>query len=97
MPIRALDDRDLPASRGGDHAGHFRSLVSCVGEDAFDEGKTPSHAAQQTARAIAVLDVGGQNAHAEQEAERVDEDMALAARDLLARVIALRVERGAPF
>ena len=95
--IRALDDRDLPASRGGDRAGHFRSLVCCVGEDAFDEGKTPSHAAQQAARAVAVLDVGGQNAHAEQEAERVDEDMALAARDLLARVIALRVERGAPF
>jgi hypothetical protein len=32
-----------------------------------------------------------------QEAERVDEDVALAARDLLARIVALRVERRAPF
>jgi hypothetical protein len=43
------------------------------------------------------LNVGGQHAHAEQEAERVDKDMTLAARDLLARIEALRVERSAPF
>jgi hypothetical protein len=33
----------------------------------------------------------------QQEAERVDEDVPLAARDLLARIVALRVERAAPF
>jgi len=33
----------------------------------------------------------------QQQAERVDQDMALAARDLLGRVKALRVKRGAPF
>ena len=43
------------------------------------------------------LYVGGQNAHAKKETERVDEDMALAARDLLARIKALRVNRRAPF
>ena len=52
---------------------------------------------QQIARPVAVLNVGGQHAHAEQEAERVDKDMTLAARDLLARIEALRVERSAPF
>jgi hypothetical protein len=37
------------------------------------------------------------NNDAQQEAERVDEDVALAARDPLARIKALRVERRAPF
>jgi hypothetical protein len=34
---------------------------------------------------------------AQQETERIDEDVPLAARDLLACIVALRVERGAPF
>jgi hypothetical protein len=37
------------------------------------------------------------NDDVQQEAERVDEDLPLAARDLLARIMALWVERGAPF
>jgi hypothetical protein len=49
------------------------------------------------APAVAVLNIGGQNAHAEQKAERVDEDVTLTPGDFLACVIALRVERGAPF
>jgi hypothetical protein len=35
--------------------------------------------------------------HAQQQAECIDEDMALATRDLLARIEALRVKRGPPF
>ena len=52
---------------------------------------------QHVARAVAILNVGGVDDDAQQKAERVDEDMALAAGDFLARIIALRVERGAPF
>jgi hypothetical protein len=37
------------------------------------------------------------NDDVQEEAERVDEDVSLAARDLLARIVALRVERAAPF
>ena len=48
----------------------------------------PPRRVQQIAGAVAVLNVGGQNTHA----ERVDEDVTLAPRDFLARVIALRVE-----
>jgi hypothetical protein len=33
----------------------------------------------------------------QEKAERVDQDMPLAARDFLARIKALRVEAGAPF
>jgi hypothetical protein len=53
--------------------------------------------AQQLASTIAILDVAGVDHDAQQEAERVDEDVALAPRDLLARVEALRVDRGPPF
>jgi hypothetical protein len=37
------------------------------------------------------------NDDVQQETERVDEDMPLAARDLLARIVTLRVDRGPPF
>lgn len=97
MKVRALDDFDLPTSCGCNRLRHFRSLISGVGEYFFDERKAPPHTPQQVACAVAVLDAGGQNAHAEQEAERVDEDVTLAPRDLLARIEALRIDRRAPF
>lgn len=95
--IRAFDDLDLPVSRCGDCRGHFRPLISSVSEDALNERKTPPRLPQQITRSVTVLNIGGQHAHAEQEAERVDEDVALAARDFLARIKALRVNFGAPF
>jgi hypothetical protein len=97
VEIAAPNDLHCPISRGGDRRRHFRPLVSGVGEDALDEGKSAARLLQQIARPVAVLNVSGQNAHAEQKAERIDKDVALAARDLLARIKALRVERSAPF
>src|SRR5882762_4481746 len=97
MGIAALDDFDLPASCCGDGLGHFRTLIAGVGENALDERKAPPSPAQQVVGTVAILNVGSMNAHAEQEAECVDEDMALATRDLLARIKALRVECRAPF
>ncbi len=97
MQIGALDDLDLPAACSFDGVRHFAPLVSGVGENPLDEWKAPPHLAQQAAGAVAVLNVGRQNAHAEEQAERVDKDMALAARYFLARVEALRVDRGPPF
>ena len=35
--------------------------------------------------------------HTQQEADRIDEDVALASLDLLARIEALRIKRRAPF
>jgi hypothetical protein len=43
------------------------------------------------------LDMGGMNCNTQQQAERVDENVSLAARDLLACIEALRIERGPPF
>jgi hypothetical protein len=44
-----------------------------------------------------ILDIGGMDRYAQQQAERIDEDMALATRDFFARIEALRVERGPLF
>jgi hypothetical protein len=48
-------------------------------------------------RAVAILNIGRQDAHAEQERERIEKDMALAPGDFLARVKPLRINRHAPY
>lgn len=97
MKVRAFDDLDLPSASIRDDASHFRPLISGVGEDAFDKREAASRGPQQFAGSVSILDVGRQNTYAEQEAQRIDDDVALAAGDLLARVVPLRVERRAPF
>jgi hypothetical protein len=97
MGIAALDDLHLPGASLGDELGHLWPLVAGVGKDAFDEREGSPCRAQHLARAIAVLHVGRVDGHAQQEAQRIDQDVALAAGDLLARIEALRVKRGAPF
>jgi hypothetical protein len=89
---------DDPASRAGDGVCHARSLIVGIGEDALDEGKTEaSSLVEDPSRAAAMLDISGMNDEVQEKGERVDENMPFAARDLLARIIALRVERRAPF
>ena len=97
MGIAALDDLQGPRAGLGNNPGHLWPLVAGVGKDALDERKGSPRGAQQIARAIAVLHVGRVDDHAQQEAQRIDQDVALAAGDFLARIKALRVERRAPF
>jgi hypothetical protein len=98
MQLVAFDDLDLPGAGLCDGGGEPRSLIAGIGEDTLDEGE---HAARVTieyqARSIAILHVGGMDDDVQQEAERVDEDVALATRDLLACVIARRIDRRPPF
>ena len=94
----ALDDFDNPTARAGGGVRHAWSLIAGIGEDALDEGKQATASlVEDQSRAVAILDVGGMNDDIQEKAERVDENMPFAARDLLTRIIALRVERGAPF
>jgi len=97
MRVAAFDDLQGPATGVGDHLRHLRPLIAGIGEDALDEGKPAPRRAEQFASAIAILHVGRVDDDGQQKAERVDEDMALAARNLLARIEALRVKRRAPF
>lgn len=93
MKVTPFDDLDLPGASRGDRLRHLWPLVSGVGIYLLDERKPPPDAPQQIACAVSILNVSRQHAHAEQEAEHVDEDVALAARDLLACIKALRVNR----
>ena len=97
MRIAALDDLDGPTTGVSDDFRHLRPLVACIGEDALDEGKQTARRPQHLAGTIAILQVGGVDDHTQQQAERIDEDVAFASRDLLARIETLRVERRAPF
>ena len=95
--VSAFDDLQRPAAGRGDGRCHLRSLVASIGEDGLDEGKRSARRAKQLAGAVAVLHVGGMDDDAQEQAERIDEDVALAPRDLLACIEAPRVERSPPF
>ena len=98
MQFVTLDDLQGPGAGLGDGGGQRRSLVAGVGKDALDEGEEAARAPiEDEPCAIAILHIGRMDDDAQQEAERVDEDVPFAARDLLARIVTLRVERRAPF
>ena len=98
MQLVALDDLKHPTAGPGDGGGERCALVAGIGEDTLDEGEESARAPiEDEPRTIAILHVGGVDDDVQQEAERVDEDVPLAARDLLARIVALRVKRRAPF
>lgn len=97
MGVAALDNLQAPAASCGHGLLHLRSLIAGIGKDALDEGKQSPRPAEQFDGTVAILDVGGMDRHAQQQAERVDQDVALAPRDLLARIETLRVNPTPPF
>ena len=73
------------------------ALVAGIGKDAQNEEPQGARLfVKHKGDAVAILNVGGMNHNAQQEAERVDENMPLAAGDVPTRIIALRVDRGPP-
>ena len=98
MSFTALDDLEHPASGVGDRGCGLGALISGIGEDALDEREeAPRACIKDQSRAVAILQIGWMDDDVQQEAERVDQDVPLAARDLLSRIEALRVKRAAPF
>ena len=106
MLVAAADDLDLPRAGARDGGGHLRPLVARVADDTLDEREPPARLTQQRFGAIAsfaseavprTLHIGRMHDHREQPANRVGQQVALAADGLLARVVAGRVERRAPF
>jgi hypothetical protein len=98
MQLVAFDDLDFPGAGLGDSRRGPCSLIAGIGKNALDKGKeAPGAPIEDERRAVAILHVGRMDDDVQQEAERVDENMPFAALDLLTRIEALRVERGAPF
>jgi len=98
MQLIAFDDLEFPGAGLCHRCRGFRRVVSGVGKDALDEGVEASGTSiEHQPCTVAVLDVGGMDNHIQEEAERIDENVPLATLDLLACVIARRIERRPPF
>ena len=57
----------------------------------------PGQGRKQHNATVAILDIGGMNDSVEQQTQRIYENMALLALDLLARIVAMRIDAGPPF
>ena len=98
MQLAAFDDLEFPSAGLCNRAGGLRRLISGVGEDAFDERVEAARAAiEHEPRTVTILDTCGVDDNVQEEAERIDENVPLATLDLLARVIARRIDRRPPF
>ena len=89
------------SSSSGGSESRFASYVEALGaaltDDALDEGEQPARLPQQRFGTVRVRPAGARHGHREQHADGVGQQVALAADDFLARVVAGRVERRAPF
>ena len=98
MQLATFNDLNGPGAGFCGGSSHDLPLIGGVGEDALDERKeTARMSIENEPEAIAILDVGRMNDDLQQEAERVDKNVPFAAFDLLARIEALRIDRGPPF
>lgn len=98
VPLAAFYDLEFPGAGLGDCGSGFCRLIAGVGEDAlYERVETARAPIEYQSRTVAILDIGRVNDDIQQEAERVDQNVPLATLDLLARVIARRVERRPPF
>ena len=96
MPVAAAHDLEFPGAGSGDDGLHLAALIAGIRDDALDKRKAPARLPQQSFCAIPILYAGRMDADREEQSEGVGQDVALAAKHFLARVIAGRVERGPP-
>nr|CAM76839.1 transposase [Magnetospirillum gryphiswaldense MSR-1] len=87
----------MPSPQFAHRRRRGRALVAAICEDALDERKQAADLLQYRQCAVAVLDIGGLDVGRQDHAERVDDDVALLAFDLLARVVTRRIDPRPPF
>ena len=75
----------------------FRSLIAAVGKQLLQERIHPEQSGKKQDATVAILDIGGMNDGVEQQTQRIYENVALLAFDLLARIIAMRIDTRPPF
>jgi len=96
--IGAFDDFGLELGQDfRERPAKVRPLIGGVGEEPSQEGLRPKQRCEQHDAAVAVLDVGGMHDGVDQQAQRIYENVALLALDLLARIITMRINPGPPF
>jgi site-specific DNA recombinase len=88
--IRAPDDLQRPGAVRSKSGLQFAAGVAAIGEDVAQPGERMADRRQQRRRAVAILDVGCVHVGRDQQPVGIGQDMALAAFDLLAGVVAAR-------
>ena len=83
--------------RSGERLAEFRPLIARVRKQFLQQGMHSRQGCKQQDAAVAILDIGAMNDGVEHQAQRVYENVALLALDLLARIIAMRIDAGPPF
>ena len=86
VPITAAHDLEGPCPCSRDSSFHLAALVPCICDDALDEGKGSSGLPQERLGSVSILHARWMNSDGQKQAERVGQDVTLAASDLLARV-----------
>ena len=73
-----------------------RPLIGRVGKELRQERMHPKHGGKQHNAAVAILDVSAVNDRVEQQTQRIYENVALLALDLLSRIVAMRIDARPP-
>jgi hypothetical protein len=91
---------DLRLDRGQDVSKRLLELpplIAGIGEQRPQKGISAEQGRQQQDATIAILNIGGMNDGVQQQAQCIYENVALLALDLLACIIARRIDAGPPF
>ena len=81
-------DLDVPSQLRLDPPGEAFLFVAAIGPDQLQTRKGPSERRKQGFAATVVLDIGRMDQHMQDQASRIDQDVALAPLDLFAPIVA---------
>jgi hypothetical protein len=96
--IGSLHDLDGKLRQRGSRPGaELRALAAAISAQFHQTRIQAKQGGQHQHATVAVLNIGGMHDRMQQQAYRVDQDMPLPAFDLLARVIAVRIDAAPPF
>ena len=95
--IGALDDFQVPGPELANRRCGGGPLVAAIGEHPHDKGKEAADLFEDWQRPIAILNIGGLDVGRQDQAERVDDDVAFLAFDLFTSVVARRIDPRPPF
>ena len=96
--VGPLDDYDVEASADPAHAGlEGRPLIAAIGVELEQKRMKAEQGRHDPDAPVAILDVARMHESVQQQTLRVYKDMALPTLDLLAGIVAWRVNRRAPF
>jgi hypothetical protein len=88
--IGPLDDLDAPSADAAQGLAQLVAGIAAIGEQVAQPRDAADDCSEQQRRPVTVLDIGGVGFNQQRPAIGIDQSMALAAFDFLARVIAPR-------